>query len=252
MRRLRAAADAQDPLMEGSQTRLRRLSRAVVYAVVAAVPIAVLAYLVRTQFGPLIDLDKELSEAATEFTRTHDGFHEFAEAWEMVSQPWVMYAALGVPACIFAWTRLHLRTRAMWALATMATGWLIAVLLKLAVQRSRPVVEDPFAVHSGYSFPSGHATNNAIVVTVLLLLLRPVLGVTARRVLLAVGAAWVLITCADRLFMGAHYLSDVTAGVLLGVGLCAASYAGYVGWSPPTPTQTDSKETADDDAHQVA
>lgn len=223
-----------------------------IYAVVVAVPIALLAYLVRTQFGPLIDLDQEISEAATDLTRSHDGVHSFAEVWEAITQPWVMYAVLGVPVCVFAWTRLHLRTRAMWAIATMATGWLIAVLLKTAVQRSRPVVEDPFAVHSGYSFPSGHATNNAIVVTVLLLLLRPVLGVTARRVLLAVGAAWVLVTCADRLFMGAHYLSDVTAGVLLGVGLCAASYAGYVGWSPPVPSDTTSKETADGDAHQVA
>ncbi|MBA2956446.1 phosphatase PAP2 family protein [Nocardioides sp. MAH-18] len=228
------------------------MTRAVVYALVVAVPIAVLAYLVRTQFGPLIDLDQEVSVAATDFTRSHDGFHSFAHAWEMVSQPWVMYAVLGVPACVFAWARLHLRTRAMWALATMATGWLIAVLLKLLVQRTRPVVEDPFAVHSGYSFPSGHATNNAIVVTVVLLLLRHAMGVTARRVLLAVGVAWVLITCADRIFMGAHYLSDVTAGVLLGVGLCAASYAGYLGWSPPNPTENHTKEAADDDAHQVA
>ena len=75
---------------------------------------------------------------------------------------------------------------------------------------------------------------------------------TARRVLLAVGAAWVLLTCADRIFMGAHYLSDVTAGVLLGVGLCAASYAGYLGWSPPKPTDDHTKEATDDDAHQVA
>ena len=48
----------------------------------------------------------------------------------------------------------------------MATGWLVAALLKLAVQRTRPTIEDPFATHAGYSFPSGHATNNAIVVTV--------------------------------------------------------------------------------------
>jgi undecaprenyl-diphosphatase len=163
-----------------------------------------------------------------------------------------MYAVVGVPACVFAWTRLHLRSRALWALATMAIGWLIAVLVKTAVQRARPVVEDPFAVHHGYSFPSGHATNNAIVVTAVLLLLRPVLGTTARWALFALGAAWVVITCADRIFMGAHFLSDVTAGVLLGVGLCAASYAGYQGWSPPTPIDTSTKEAAHDDAHQVA
>lgn len=233
----------------GHPSRARRLARALIYAVVVAVPIAVLAYLVRSQFGPLADLDRAVSNRATEFTREHDGFRSVAEAWELISQPWVMYAAVGVPLCLLAWFRLHLRTRAMWAVATMALGWLIAVLLKMLVQRSRPVLEEPFAVHHGYSFPSGHATNNAIVVTVALLLLRPVLGVTLRRLLLALGVAWVLITCADRLFMGAHYLSDVTAGVLLGVGLCVASYAGYVGWRPPEPH--DPKESADVDAHQV-
>ena len=49
---------------------------------------------------------------------------------------------------------------------------------------------------------------------------------------------WVIMTCADRIYVGAHYLSDVTAGVLLGCGLSVASYAGYVGWRPPTPLTT--------------
>lgn len=239
-------------IMGGAPARARRLTRAVVYAIVVTIPIALLAYLVRTQFGPLIDLDQQVSTAATDVTRSHDGVHSFAQLWERLSQPWVMYAVVGVPACVFAWARLHLRSRALWALATMAIGWLIAVLVKLAVQRARPVVDDPFGVHHGYSFPSGHATNNAIVVTAVLLLLSPVLGTTARWVLCALGAAWVLVTCADRIFMGAHFLSDVTAGVLLGVGLCAASYAGYQGWSPPTPIDTGTKEAAHEDAHQVA
>src|SRR5690242_5626147 len=179
--------------MEGHPTRLRRLTRAVVYAVAVAVPLAVLAFLVRTKFDPLADLDQAVSVRATDFTRAHDGFRAFAETWELISQPWVMYAVVGVPLCVLAWVRWNLRTRAMWALATMATGWLVAVLLKMLVQRARPVIEEPFAVHHGYSFPSGHTTNNAIVVTVVLLLLSPVLGKTTRRVLIAVGALWVLI-----------------------------------------------------------
>ncbi|GAA4369692.1 hypothetical protein GCM10023146_16820 [Nocardioides caricicola] len=238
--------------MEVHPSRARRLARAIVYAVVVAIPIALLALLVRTDFGPLTALDRELSVAATDAARSHEWIRSTAEVWEMVTQPWVVYAVIGVPLCLLAWFRLNLRTRAMWAVATMATGWLVAVLLKLLVQRSRPVIEEPLAVHHGYSFPSGHATNNAIIVTVVLLLLRPVLGVTARRLLLAIGAAWILLTSADRLFMGAHYLSDVTAGVVLGVGLCVASYAGYVGWSPPEPSDLTSKESTDDDAHQVA
>jgi undecaprenyl-diphosphatase len=219
----------------GQRSRLRRLTRAVVYAVVAAIPIAVLAVLVRTRFSPLVHFDQRVITSAADFTRSHAGFRSAATAWEAISQPSVVYALVGVPVCAFAWFRLHLRTRAAWALATMATGWGIATAVKLLVQRTRPVVPDPFAVHTGYSFPSGHATNNAIVVTVVLMLLHPALGVGARHVLLGIGAVWVLVTCADRVFMGAHFPSDVAAGVLLGCGVCVASYAGYIDWSPPAP-----------------
>jgi membrane-associated phospholipid phosphatase len=223
---------------KGQRSRLHRLTRAVVYAVVVAVPLGGLAFLVRTKFGPLVGLDQDIITSATNFTRSHSRFRALAAAWETVSQPWVVYALLGAPACAFAWFHLHLRTRAAWALATMATGWAIATALKTVVQRARPAVDDPFAAHAGYSFPSGHATNNAIVVALVLMLLHPVLGVRARRALLGVGAIWVLATCADRVFMGAHFPSDVAAGVLLGCGVCVASYAGYTGWSPPTPTDT--------------
>lgn len=223
----------------GERWRLLRLSRAVVYAVVVAVPLGVLAYLVRIKFGPLGNVDVDVSTAATDFTRSHPGFRSAAAAWEEVTQPWVVYALLGVPACAVAWFRLHLRTRVLWAIATMATGWAVATLLKYAVQRARPAIDDPFAVHSGYSFPSGHATNNTIVVTLVLLLLYPALESATRRVLIAAGSLWVLVTCADRVFMGAHYPSDVAAGILLGGGLCAASYAGYTGWSPPTTDTTE-------------
>src|SRR5690348_244438 len=95
--------------MEGHPTRACRLARAVVYAVVVAVPIAVLAVLVRFKFDPLADLDQAVSVRATDFTRAHDGFRSLAETWELISQPWVMYAVVGVPLCLLAWFRLHRR-----------------------------------------------------------------------------------------------------------------------------------------------
>ena len=112
--------------MEGHPTRTRRLTRAIVYGVAVAVPIGLLAFLVRTQFDPLVDLDQSVILAATDFTRSHPRFRSVAETWELISQPWVMYLVLGVPLCLFAWFRLNLRTRAMWALATMAVGWAVA------------------------------------------------------------------------------------------------------------------------------
>jgi undecaprenyl-diphosphatase len=116
-------------------------------------------------------------------------------------------------------------------------------VLKLLVRRARPVIDDPMSTHLGHSFPSGHATNNAIVVTVVLVLVWPLVSPRARPVLVGLGATWVVVTCADRLFAGAHFPSDVIAGVLLGCGLTLASYAGYLGWSPPTPTTDDTTGT---------
>ena len=222
-------------------SRWRRLTRAVVYAVVVAVPLGVLAFLIRTKYEPLVVLDQDIIVAATDYTRGHPRFGSAVETWEMVSQPWVMYVFVGLPVSLYVWFGRHLRTRAWWALATMATGWAVAGVLKLLVRRARPEIDDPIAQHAGFSFPSGHATNNAIVVTVVVLLLWPLVGTSLRRLLVGLGAVWVIVTCVDRLYVGAHFLSDVVAGVLLGCGLTAASYAGYVGWGPPTPTGSTTK-----------
>jgi len=216
--------------------RWRRLTRAVIYAVVVAIPLGMLAFLVRTQYDPLVTLDQDVIVATTDYTRAHPQVQSFVETWEAISQPWVMYLFLGLPVSLYVWFGKHLRTRAWWALATMATGWAIAAVLKLLVRRARPEIDNPIAHHAGYSFPSGHATNNAIVVTVVIVLLWPVVGTGVRWLLGILGAIWVILTCVDRLYAGAHFLSDVAAGVLLGCGITAASYAGYVNWNPPTPT----------------
>jgi undecaprenyl-diphosphatase len=217
-------------------SRLRRLTRAVVYAVVVAIPLGMLAFFVRTKYDPLVTFDQDDIVAATDYTRGHPRFRSLVETWEVISQPVVMYLLLGLPVSLYVWFGRHLRTRAWWALATMGAGWAIAAVLKLLVRRARPEIDDPIAQHAGFSFPSGHATNNAIVITAVVLLMWPLVGTGLRRLLVGLGAIWVIVTCADRLYAGAHFLSDVTAGVLLGCGLTAASYAGYRGWRPPTHT----------------
>ena len=222
-------------------SRSRRLTRAVVYAVVVAVPLGMLAFLIRTKYDPLVTLDQDIIAAATDYTRGHPRFRSTVETWEVISQPWAMYLFLGLPVGLYVWFVKHQRTRAWWALATMAAGWAIAVLLKLLVRRTRPEIDDPIAQHAGYSFPSGHATNNAIVMTVIVLLLWPIVGNRLRALLVGLGTVWVVVTCVDRVYMGAHFLSDVTAGVLLGCGLTVASYAGFIGWTPPTPTGSTTK-----------
>ena len=48
---------------------------------------------------------------------------------------------------------------------------------------------------------------------------------------------------ADRMFLGVHYPSDVTVGVVTGAGLSIASFAGFVGWSPRRPDEVDDPDT---------
>ncbi len=217
--------------------RLRRLTRALAYAVVVAVPIGVLAYLVRSGFGPLARLDERVSRSATGVTRDSDGLHTFLDVFQLVSQPVLVYLLVGLPVAAWVWWRGGRRTRAWWGVATMAIGWLLSRLLKELVQRARPVIDDPFGHHEGYSFPSGHASNNAVLVTAVLIMLWPFLVTAQRRIAVAVGVVWVVVTCLDRIFLGAHFLSDVVAGVIFGAGLVLASYAGYRGWSPAHPEE---------------
>jgi undecaprenyl-diphosphatase len=216
-------------------SRLRRLTRAAGYAVVVGVVVTTLAYLVRAKVDPLVRFDEGRIVDATDLTRDHPAFLDALLFWEAISQPLAAYLVVAVPCCLWVWLRCGLNTRAWWAFLTMMAGWMLALGLKSLVQRARPVVDDPVSQSSGYSFPSGHATNATIIATALVLLFWPLLSTAGRRVAIGLGAVWVTLTCLDRVFLGVHYPTDVIGGVLLGGGLVLASYAGFLGWRPQDP-----------------
>jgi membrane-associated phospholipid phosphatase len=214
------------------RSRVRRLTRAIVYGILVTAVVGTIAFLVRVQFDPLTRADVDVIDAATDFTRANDTFREAALAWQELSQPWVLYLLASL-VCVWAWRAHTYTSRALWAIATIAVGWALSAVIKLVVQRARPEVSEPIHISSGYSFPSGHTTNAAIAVTVVIVLVWPLLSPRWRPVAIALGVLVVTITCLDRVFVGAHFPSDVIAGALLGFGLVSASYAGYQGWSPP-------------------
>ena len=85
-------------------------------------------------------------------------------------------------------------------------GGLILFIIKYTVQRVRPLPE----VFSGYSFPSGHST--IIVVFFLSLLF-----IINKKEILSMLATFAIIAVPIyRVVLGAHFLSDVVAGLLLG------------------------------------
>ncbi len=221
------AASSRHASEAGRPSRGVRALRAVALALAAAVPVTLLALLVREQFNPLISFDEGVIRRTTDFTRSHDLVGFFVAVQEASQPKWLHL--FGTLVCLWAWLAKDLRNRALWAFSTLMVGWFAGYASKLLVQRARPVVDDPVSHASGYSFPSGHATNVTVFATVMVFLLWPLLSQTLRRVAVGVAVFFVALVGADRMFLGAHFPSDVLAGILLGLGITFSSWIGFIG-----------------------
>ena len=136
--------------------------------------------------------------------------------------------AAGVTTAAYA-LRAWRRWSAVLFLLTVLAGQLaLANLVKYTVERVRPDAP-PFHVLTGPSFPSGHATAAAATWAAVALVLSRGRSPRVRATLggIAVGIA-VAVAC-SRVFLGAHWTSDVIGGLLLGwtwYAICAVAFGG--------------------------
>jgi membrane-associated phospholipid phosphatase len=122
-------------------------------------------------------------------------------------------------AIYLAWRR-HWRALAVWIVSWVAAEVILS-FAKGWFQRSRPPL--PLVVTSGYSFPSGHAVAGAAIAVALVLVLMPAGPRRRKWEVLAAAAAFVM--ALSRVYLNAHWLSDVVAGVLLGAGVALGAAA---------------------------
>jgi undecaprenyl-diphosphatase len=101
---------------------------------------------------------------------------------------------------------------------TVPGGILAGEGLKLLVQRHRPYLIGPFVDWAGYSFPSGHAISATLLYGFTCLALWGVVRAKHWRALsVCVAAAITLLVGLSRIALGAHYLTDVLGGFIVGL-----------------------------------
>ncbi len=133
----------------------------------------------------------------------------------------VVTIPLRVLVSLWLVVRRSWRMLAAWLL-TWAGAEIILSSAKAFYHRGRP--PESLVETFGYSFPSGHAVAGAATaVALVLVLLRP--GPERRRWEMA-AMLFAFVMAFSRVYLGAHWLSDVVAGVLLGTGV-ALGAAGF-------------------------
>ena len=130
--------------------------------------------------------------------------------------------ALAVAAWL-VW-RGYRRTAGYW-IGVVAFGEVMVQLLKFTLGRPRPL--DLYAGVERFSFPSGHAAAATVMLSFLAFLLCRQQTLRVRAAIAAGAACAVLLIAISRLYLGAHWLSDVLGSMGLGLAWVALVAFGY-------------------------
>ncbi|HYV00646.1 MAG TPA: phosphatase PAP2 family protein [Pyrinomonadaceae bacterium] len=126
-------------------------------------------------------------------------------------------------SCIAVVFGLYLiwRRRFYWLAAFVSSvygGMLLNKILKYLFQRPRPHFDDPLLSLTSYSFPSGHTMTATVVYGVLAAYLFSTTHDWRRRVVIFFVASFlILLVGFSRIYLGAHYLSDVLGAMAEGL-----------------------------------
>ncbi len=131
---------------------------------------------------------------------------------------WLGSAAVLYPAtlvlALYWWRRERDRRPGAMLAASLAGSTVLYNIFKRITERPRPPAPDALGTYSHWSFPSGHATQCMAFFAMLLALAW--LAGRPRLRLWSIAAAVVLAVGASRIYLGAHWFTDVLGGYALG------------------------------------
>jgi membrane protein DedA with SNARE-associated domain/membrane-associated phospholipid phosphatase len=163
----------------------------------------------------LLSADRSVFEFLQQL-RTEDADRVMVAITELGSVG-VLLPLIVVVAAWLLWRRCW-RSARYW-IACAAFGELMVQVLKHTLGRTRPV-----ALYGGnerFSFPSGHATVSIVVLGFLAFLLARGQPLRWRQGIAVIVAIYVALVGFSRLYLGAHWFSDVVAGLSVGLAWIA-------------------------------
>jgi len=114
---------------------------------------------------------------------------------------------------LLAWRRMWIQLLAF--VLAVVTSEVVLGVMKNAYARPRP--PDPLFATTGYSFPSGHAVAAVVTAVGIVIVLLPPGSARTRWEIRAI--VFVLLMAMSRVYLNAHWLSDVVEGILVGTAL---------------------------------
>lgn len=117
------------------------------------------------------------------------------------------------------------RRRQRWVLALILTvggGMLLNVLLKNVFQRARPTFAEPILTLTSYGFPSGHTMAATCLWGLLAAFgFAQTKSLGGRLLVVTTACLMILLVGFSRIYLGAHYLSDVLGAMVEGLAWLA-------------------------------
>ena len=108
------------------------------------------------------------------------------------------------------------RREAVLVAGAMLSGLAVMTTLKNLFERQRPPLPDRLVEISSFSFPSGHAMMTAILASVLVAVTLRVVLVHVRIALVFLLVLYTLAVGLSRVYLAAHWMTDVLAGWAFG------------------------------------
>ena len=163
--------------------------------------------------APLTIADAQLSM----WLHTHSSPHLTTAMWVVTSlHSTVAVSCIAVVVGLCLWRR----RRPYWLAAVWLSvfgGILLNDILKYSFHRPRPYFNDPILTLTSYSFPSGHTMMATVLYGVLAAFLIARTEHWPWRVLVILAASCLIALVGfTRIYLGAHYLSDVLAAMAEG------------------------------------